>query len=704
MDDTLKRWLVFMAVAFLIVQVFGPKLPPVKPGSGQDGQASDSVTTQTLRTVDTETASDYFAPTENTETTIAKPLPVGEDVVVQTETLEVTFTTAGALPTSWKVIDPEFAIIVQEDIDKAIKAKQTDIPKIRDFKAIELIPDYQGLRKETRDYPLMVILKEDSGGRFHKEFNQQVYQTEGPEFDETDGSVIVRFTLNTDDGLRLTKTFRFPQEGYLVDLRIELENPARPGAQKLAFYEPTLPGMGLTWGPGIGDTKAQGWNSRSYMAAVFRKDGIESDRIKKWDKSLMGEVIEETYEEEIDYAFVDSSFYMAAIIPDKQGFADFAGKSPFVRAVVKSQNVPQLKKNRENMTPPINMEIYSGGFLLAPGETRRFDYHLFAGPKKRSLLKAIDKENGTSLHEVMFHSTVALSNTLIRPIAVFMLMLLNYFGAWTGNYGVAIIMVVLVMRLLTQPLTHISMKSMAQVKAEQMRIKPLIDAINEKYKDDPQKKSAETWKTYREHGVNPLGMLKGCIWMFVQMPIFFALYRLLMGAVELRGESFLWIADLTAPDALFTLPFALPFLGNKFNILPILMGVSQIFAQKLQSAEVEDPMQKQMMLMMPVMFIFMLYNFAAGLSLYWFVSNLWQISFQVFVNKRVKEEAEQKAIHAFEERQKLAKERAAQHVTHKGKKGKAAPERKMSFMERLTALAEEKAKEAEEAKKKKGKK
>jgi YidC/Oxa1 family membrane protein insertase len=271
-----------------------------------------------------------------------------------------------------------------------------------------------------------------------------------------------------------------------------------------------------------------------------------------------------------------------------------------------------------------------------------------------------------------------------------MLGILALLIAWTHNYGLSIILLTITMRLLTQPLTHIGMKSQAKVMAEQQRIKPLIDAIREKHKDDPQKMNSEIWKTYREHGVNPLGMLKGCVWMLVQLPIFFALYRLLMGAIDLRGESFLWIKDLTAPDALFTFPFSLPLLGNKFNILPILMGVSQVFAQRLQTTNIEDPNQKMMTTMMPIIFIFILYNFPAGLSLYWFVSNLWQIAFQLFVNKRVKEEIEKKVHQKFEERQK-AGATAPFPTSRKG--GAADPgmrERFMGWLEKKTKESEKK--------------
>jgi len=189
--------------------------------------------------------------------------------------------------------------------------------------------------------------------------------------------------------------------------------------------------------------------------------------------------------------------------------------------------------------------------------------------------------------------------------------------------------------------------------------------------------------------------MKGCVWMMIQIPFFFALYRLLLGAIDLRGEGFLWMTDLTAPDALFTLPFTIPWLGNKFNLLPILMGLSQVVAQRLQSNNIQDPTQKQMATIMPIMFTFMLYNFAAGLSLYWFISNIWQIIFQIFVNKKVKEEAERKVHHAFEQRQKAAQTGKPVVIVQKRKAASATSGGKPTWQERLTSYIETKAKEAE---------
>jgi YidC/Oxa1 family membrane protein insertase len=186
-------------------------------------------------------------------------------------------------------------------------------------------------------------------------------------------------------------------------------------------------------------------------------------------------------------------------------------------------------------------------------------------------------------------------------------------------------------------LSHWAIKAQAKTMAEQQRVKPLLDKLNEKYKDDPSKKSQEMMKLYREHGINPLGAMRGCFPMLLQMPIFFALYALLAQAVEIRGQSFWWIQDLAQPDRLIPFGgFVLPIVGwTALNILPILMAVTQYFTSKLMTSNVSDPTQRQIMALMPIFFVFILYNMPAGLMLYWTVQNIWQIGHTVLTKRYV---------------------------------------------------------------------
>ncbi len=194
------------------------------------------------------------------------------------------------------------------------------------------------------------------------------------------------------------------------------------------------------------------------------------------------------------------------------------------------------------------------------------------------------------------------------------------------NYGLAIIVLTILVRLATWPIMARQMKS-----SERMReLMPRIKELQEKYKDDRQKQSEETFKLYRETGVNPLG---GCLPMVLQLPVFIGLFYALQSSIDLRHANFLlWINDLSAPATLFTLPGAdLP-----VRLLPILMAASMFGQQKMMPQTGMDPAQAKMMLiMMPGMMLFVSYTFPSGLVLYWFISNLLGIGHQLLVRRKM---------------------------------------------------------------------
>ena len=214
-----------------------------------------------------------------------------------------------------------------------------------------------------------------------------------------------------------------------------------------------------------------------------------------------------------------------------------------------------------------------------------------------------------------------------------------------GNWGVSIIFLTFTVRLLTFPLVHKGLKAQAKTQVEMQKLKPLMDKINEKHKDDPRKKQQEVMSLYREHGVNPLGALKGCGWMLIQMPIFFALYKLLYQSIDLRGASWWFVQDLSQPDRLFMLPGNLPLVGDAFNILPLFVAATQMVTSKFTMQTPTDPqqaqMQKMMIYFMPVMILVLTYSFPSGLMLYWMVSNLWQVVQQLWVNKHIRKPQQQ---------------------------------------------------------------
>jgi len=265
-------------------------------------------------------------------------------------------------------------------------------------------------------------------------------------------------------------------------------------------------------------------------------------------------------------------------------------------------------------------------FALVPGESKSYHFLFYAGPKEYHTLQAI----GNEFDQVMDFGKI------LGPFSVLILKSLIWIYGWCKNYGIAIILLTLVIKILTLPLTHKSFKSMKEMQL----IQPQLQMLREKHKSNPKKLQSEMMALYKEHRINPLG---GCLPLLLQMPILIAFFKTLNNAVELRGAPFmLWINDLSAPDQLFMLPFSIPLLGNAFNLLPLLMVGTFVFQQKMSSAaskgaavtDQQKQQQKMMMVMMPLIFGVMFYNMPSGLVLYFTVSTLLGLAQQYYVLKQ----------------------------------------------------------------------
>lgn len=237
--------------------------------------------------------------------------------------------------------------------------------------------------------------------------------------------------------------------------------------------------------------------------------------------------------------------------------------------------------------------------VLGQSETVTRDYTLFIGPKKLSLLH----EMGNHMDDVMEFGTFTWFCKLLVPT-------LNFFYWIIPNYGVAIILLTFLVRIIFWPLTHHSTVSMRKMQ----EIQPKLKELQKKFKDNPQKMQQETWAIYRENKVNPLS---SCLPMLIQIPVFIALFTVLRSAVELRYAPFLWIADLSEPENLFAGVLPIP-----LNILPFLMAGTMALQSYLTPSMGDPQQQKMMMIMMPIMMLVMFYGFPSALSLYWTISQV----------------------------------------------------------------------------------
>lgn len=381
------------------------------------------------------------------------------------------------------------------------------------------------------------------------------------------------------EGLVIEKTYAFQKDSYLIDLIVTVKNSTGQTLQgtpqvkqvNSPFQQKTTANRFLFSGP-------------AYFQNNLLSE-VDTDDFEEGPKSIQGI---------FDWVAYEGTYFMCAIVPESKVQSTYT--------VQGSENLVHT-----NLTGSLD--------TLASGQEITYKYKIFYGPKKLSLLQEIGHNLDKSVDFGWF-------DIIARPT----LALLNFLYNFIGNYGVAIILVTIIIKVI---FWYPSQKGLRSMKNMQ-KLQPKMMKIKEKYKDDPQAMNREVMNLYRTYKVNPLG---GCWPMLLQIPVFFALYKVLLMCIELRHAPFmLWITDLSAPDRLW-IGFEIPWLGG-LPVLTLLMGASMFIQQKLNPTTL-DPMQARMMMMLPVVFTFMFLSFASGLVLYWFVSNLLAILQQQLINRGV---------------------------------------------------------------------
>jgi YidC/Oxa1 family membrane protein insertase len=391
----------------------------------------------------------------------------------------------------------------------------------------------------------------------------------------------LRLAARTSSGLVIERVFGFANDSYLIDFKVTVKNTTEGVLQG-------TPQMHLIGKQFLGvDSPAEGFlfaGPASYISGQLHE--VPADDFKAGPKTLQGA---------IDWAGYVSNYFLCGLIPLEGSAASFTmqGNNDLTRM--------QLAGNLDS---------------LQPGAEKEYKYLVFFGPKKLTMLKELGYNLDKSLDFGWF-------DILAKPT----LWLLNWFYTYFHNYGVAIILVTIVFKAVFWPISQKGMKSMKNMQ----KLQPKMAKIKEKYKGDPAKMNQEVMSLYKTYKVNPLG---GCLPMVLQIPVFFALYKVLLMGIELRHAPFmLWITDLAAPDRLW-IGFDIPYLGG-LPVMTLLMGASMFYQQKL-TPTTADPTQAKIMMFLPVIFTFMFLNFASGLVLYWFVNNLLSILQQVLINRESK--------------------------------------------------------------------
>lgn len=387
----------------------------------------------------------------------------------------------------------------------------------------------------------------------------------------------------TREGVTVRKTFVLDPTNYLVTMRLQIENGSTASI---------APEFGVVW-PERTSTHP---DFTDYSLAAFQDGSLHVQLVSAAGQAGFfggltggGPPEDPVYDGNVEWAGAKSRYFLAAMIPDLARDAS----ARFV--TVEPSHAAQTALSFRPVSIP-------------PGQSVEREIRVYIGPKETANLETV----GANLDR-----SIDLGYNWMAPLTKLFIWLLRALHAVIPNYGVAIILLTILVRVVTIPLTNKQMSSMKRLG----ELQPQMKAIQERFKDDRQKQQEAMMALYKEAGVSPFSAVTGgCFPILLQFPVFVGLYYALQSSIELRQAPFFgWISDLSAPESLFTIPG----LDLPVRVLPLVMGASMVVQQKLSPQTSMDPAQQRMMLvMMPVLFTVMFYQFPSGLVLYWLVSNL----------------------------------------------------------------------------------
>jgi len=424
--------------------------------------------------------------------------------------------------------------------------------------------------------------------------------------------------------------------GYLWNLTVTVSNPGATQQKGRYFLYSGLLGRlhdndwlqpALTW---YADDDAEEMDWTKFDESSFLGLG-GSTRHQKIEKDLV----------DMTFAGARNQYYAVLISPDQ-----VLGSTPvWTRRLWITQPDPGRKDvSGHGIEAGVGMD----SFTLAKDESYTWKGQVYTGPRSGTVLNKLGGERRQAMHYGMF-----------RALSRLFLGTLNMLHGWIGIYGVAIMILTLLVRICIWPLHIKATRAMKRMG----KLAPMMKDIREKYKENPQQMNLEVMKLYREYGVNPLG---GCLPLLFQFPIFLGYYSMMQSAVEMRGHSFLWVQDLSMPDTVATV------MGIPINPLPILMTITMYLQMKFspQPAMADNPqMQMQMKIfkVMPFLFMFFCYNFASALALYWTVQNIISIGQTWLMNRQPDVELKKAPPRAsFAERMMAAQQARQQQLKNKG--------------------------------------
>jgi len=423
-----------------------------------------------------------------------------------------------------------------------------------------------------------------------------------PEFNaSTESNSVVQFEGTTGEQVAIRKKFFFEKspenkDNYVIEMDVDLQNRGSKPYQNPGYF--VALGSAAPIHPK---------DYPSYTRLVWCIDGKAKGIDVGWFGSSGGflglgqRAARPYYQESIagaEWVAVSNQFFTTLMAPLTAKATSVWGRR-FETEYASDQKLPAIE-GAHGMP----------GFQLQPGQTYSARFEIYAGPKLYHRLAQLPHNEA----EVMDFG-------IFKLVCQFLLNFMNLLHSWLGDYGLSILALTTIIKLTLWPIQNRANRSMRQMAA----LSPKMQELKEKYKDDPTRMNQELMKLYKQYGINPVG---GCLPMMIQIPIFFGLFKMLGQAVELRNAKFLWVRDLSQPDTIAHLPL----LGWPVNIIPLCMAATQIWLMAM-TPKTGDPTQRRVMMFTPLIFLFICYNFAAALALYYTAQNLFSI-LQFYQNKR----------------------------------------------------------------------
>ncbi len=419
--------------------------------------------------------------------------------------------------------------------------------------------------KETMPYPLSLSFPASS----IDVSPAASYQADATALDLKSTSESRRLTfIQTWPGkIKIEKIYTFHPQKYAIELEVRAYNlSAVPLSQEITLF----------WNQYVNPaTKEDSYGHVGPVSYIAKE--VDRESVKKMEAAkLLGP--------DVTWGGFESKYFIAAIIPQ-------------------NPSLTSLLLSKEATTNMVSTGLKGPKNIIPPGQAGFFGYTLFLGPKDYNIIKTL----GAGLENAIDFGS------WLKWLAMPLLVCLKFLYSYVQNYGIAIIILTILIKILFWPLGNKSYKSMK----EMQKLQPKMQALREKYKDDKARLSQETMALYKAYKVNPMG---GCLPMVIQIPVFFGLYKALLYAIELRHSPFFWwIQDLSEKDP--------------YYVTPLIMGATMFIQQKMTPVS-GDPTQAKIMLWMPVVFTFMFLNFPSGLVIYWLFNNLLSIGQQYYINKR----------------------------------------------------------------------